>query len=111
MTVLCNCRAACGDAPDEEGTCKGLPRAPVAPLVEVVLVPRGRRVEPIIVTCPDCEEHSSVDAATEDGTTEWSPPACPQCGRTFDGTEEWQVDEPPEPAPREDEYGRFEPWV
>ncbi len=36
----CNCVQTCGDADDEEGTCKGLRRAPEPPLVEIVLVPR-----------------------------------------------------------------------
>jgi hypothetical protein len=39
----CGCRETCGDdgGIDGPGTCKGLPRAPEPPLVEVVMVPRS----------------------------------------------------------------------
>lgn len=38
----CGCSETCGDDGDIDGpgTCKGLPRAPEPPLVEVVMVPR-----------------------------------------------------------------------
>lgn len=36
----CNCVATCGDADDEEGVCKSLPRPPREPLVRIVMVPR-----------------------------------------------------------------------
>lgn len=41
--VRCGCRETCGDDGDMDGlgTCKGLPRAPEPPLVEVVLVHRA----------------------------------------------------------------------
>jgi hypothetical protein len=40
---LCACRSRCGDDGDTEGpgVCKGLPRPPRAPLIEIVLVPRA----------------------------------------------------------------------
>lgn len=39
----CGCRETCGDDGDIDGpgTCKGLPRAPEPPLLEIVVVPRG----------------------------------------------------------------------
>jgi hypothetical protein len=38
----CACNTVCGDSdPDGPGTCKGLPRSPREPVVEVVLVPRS----------------------------------------------------------------------
>ena len=39
----CLCRKWCGDIPEEDdpyGVCKGLPKAPERPLVEIVLVDR-----------------------------------------------------------------------
>lgn len=38
----CCCARVCGDDGDVDGpgTCKGLPAPPLAPLIEVVLVPR-----------------------------------------------------------------------
>lgn len=41
--VFCGCRSRCGDDGDTDGpgTCKGLPRPPKEPLVEVVLEHRG----------------------------------------------------------------------
>lgn len=44
MTVACDCTDSCGDLREDEddprAVCKGLPRAPEPPLVQVILVPR-----------------------------------------------------------------------
>jgi hypothetical protein len=40
----CACKSWCGDDGDVDGpgVCKGLPRQPEPPLIEIVLVPRWR---------------------------------------------------------------------
>ena len=74
-------------------------------------ITNGRfQVEAFVVTCPDCEEQTRVTATSEYGGTEWEPAECSSCKRAFTGDEEWGIDEPPEPEPDWDEYGRLEPW-
>jgi hypothetical protein len=47
-TGRCGCASYCGDDGDTEGpgVCKGLPRPPAPPLVEVILVPRSAALSP-----------------------------------------------------------------
>lgn len=48
------------------------------------------------VICP-CGETTHVTAETEYGSITWTPEECKNCGRVFEGDEEWIDDEPPEP--------------
>jgi len=61
--------------------------------------------ETLVVTCPDCEETTTVKATTDYGATEWDPAECGSCKREFDGDEQWHEAEPPEPEPDDSE-----PW-
>lgn len=53
----CGCSVRCGDDGDTEGpgVCKGLPRMPEPPLMEIVLVPRSSRASDssIVGALPD----------------------------------------------------------
>ncbi len=60
------------------------------------------RSETLVVACPDCEQTTVVTAETEYGMTEWLPAECGSCGRSFDGSEHYEDDEPPEPDHHDD---------
>lgn len=53
--------------------------------------------EMLRVKCSECDEYTSVTAETEYGATDWDRDACFHCGAAFEGDEDTELDEPPEP--------------
>lgn len=55
----------------------------------------------IVLVCNGCGSHVKATRYSELGTSDVEPEECPDCGRPWDGDEEWEHDEPDPDAGRD----------